>query len=112
MPPDNLFAFTFSQWLLGDIEMGFGGISIWQLLIVLGIIILIFGTKKLRNIGGDLGGAVKGFKKAMHEDENAKEADQEDPKQIAKDDATFAESSRQSSDATVKKQEQKTSEKS
>ncbi|QJQ95059.1 MULTISPECIES: Sec-independent protein translocase subunit TatA [Halomonadaceae] len=46
-----------------------GGISIWQLLIVLGIIILIFGTKKLRNVGGDLGGAVKGFKKAMHEEE-------------------------------------------
>nr|WP_297459740.1 Sec-independent protein translocase subunit TatA [uncultured Halomonas sp.] len=45
-----------------------GGISIWQLLIVLGIIILIFGTKKLRNVGGDLGGAVKGFKKAMHEE--------------------------------------------
>ena len=42
-----------------------GGISIWQLLIVLGIIILIFGTKKLRNVGTDLGGAVKGFKKAM-----------------------------------------------
>ncbi|MBZ9539136.1 Sec-independent protein translocase subunit TatA [Modicisalibacter tunisiensis] len=48
-----------------------GGISIWQLLIVLGIIILIFGTKKLRNIGGDLGGAVKGFKKAMHEEDDA-----------------------------------------
>lgn len=46
-----------------------GGISIWQLLIVLGIIILIFGTKKLRNVGGDLGGAVKGFKKAMGEDD-------------------------------------------
>ncbi|CAM3853090.1 Sec-independent protein translocase subunit TatA [Vreelandella rituensis] len=46
-----------------------GGISIWQLLIVLGIIILIFGTKKLRNVGTDLGGAMKGFKKAMHEDE-------------------------------------------
>ena len=46
-----------------------GGISIWQLLIVLGIIILIFGTKKLRNVGGDLGGAVKGFKKAMSEDD-------------------------------------------
>jgi len=43
-----------------------GGISIWQLLIVLGIIILIFGTKKLRNLGGDLGGAVKGFKEAMN----------------------------------------------
>ncbi|MDI5890179.1 Sec-independent protein translocase subunit TatA [Halomonas rhizosphaerae] len=50
-----------------------GGISIWQLLIVLGIIILIFGTKKLRNVGGDLGGAVKGFKKAMHEEEKDKD---------------------------------------
>lgn len=49
--------------------MGFGGISIWQLLIVLGIIILIFGTKKLRNIGGDLGNAVKGFKDAIKTDE-------------------------------------------
>lgn len=46
-----------------------GGISIWQLLIVLGIIILIFGTKKLRNVGTDLGGAIKGFKKAVHEEE-------------------------------------------
>ncbi|MDR5867219.1 Sec-independent protein translocase subunit TatA [Halomonas koreensis] len=52
-----------------------GGISIWQLLIVLGIIILIFGTKKLRNVGGDLGGAVKGFKKAMHEDDKEAESD-------------------------------------
>ena len=43
-----------------------GGISIWQLLIILGIIILIFGTKKLRNLGGDLGGAVKGFKEAVN----------------------------------------------
>ncbi|PMR76165.1 Sec-independent protein translocase subunit TatA [Billgrantia endophytica] len=46
-----------------------GGISIWQLLIVLGIIILIFGTKKLRNVGTDLGGAVKGFKQAVSEEE-------------------------------------------
>lgn len=53
-----------------------GGISIWQLLIVLGIIILIFGTKKLRNVGGDLGGAVKGFKKAMHEEEKEKDEDE------------------------------------
>jgi len=45
--------------------MGFGGVSLWQLAIVLGIVILLFGTKKLRNIGGDLGSAVKGFKKAM-----------------------------------------------
>ncbi len=55
--------------------MGFGGISIWQLLIVLGIIILIFGTKKLRNLGGDLGGAVKGFKSAMKEGEKEMEDD-------------------------------------
>ncbi|APX91538.1 Sec-independent protein translocase TatA [Halomonas sp. 1513] len=55
-----------------------GGISIWQLLIVLGIIILVFGTKKLRNVGGDLGGAVKGFKKAMHA-EDEKESDSPQP---------------------------------
>jgi sec-independent protein translocase protein TatA len=54
-----------------------GGISIWQLLIVLGIIILIFGTKKLRNVGTDLGGAVKGFKKAMHEEEKGEEKGEE-----------------------------------
>ena len=39
-----------------------GSISIWHWLIVLVIVLLVFGTKKLRNIGGDLGGAVKGFK--------------------------------------------------
>ena len=48
--------------------MGLGGISIWQLLIVLVIVALIFGTKKLRGMGGDLGGAVKGFKKAINDD--------------------------------------------
>ncbi|MEW6999712.1 Sec-independent protein translocase subunit TatA [Colwelliaceae bacterium BS250] len=48
-----------------------GGISIWQLLIVFAIIVLLFGTKKLRNIGGDLGSAVKGFKKAISEDKEA-----------------------------------------
>ncbi len=51
--------------------MGFGGISIWQLLIILGIIVLVFGTKKLRSLGGDLGGAIKSFKQAINEgDEN------------------------------------------
>ncbi len=49
--------------------MGFGGISIWQLLIVLAIIVLLFGTKKLRNIGGDLGSAIKSFKSAVKEGE-------------------------------------------
>jgi len=42
-----------------------GGISVTQLIIIAVIILLLFGTKKLRNVGGDLGAAVKGFKKAM-----------------------------------------------
>ena len=46
-----------------------GGISIWQLVIVLVIVLLFFGTKKLRNVGSDLGSAVKGFKSAMNEGE-------------------------------------------
>ncbi|NAW87674.1 Sec-independent protein translocase subunit TatA [Photobacterium halotolerans] len=49
-----------------------GGISIWQLLIVALIIVLLFGTKKLRSMGGDLGSAVKGFKKALSDDDEAK----------------------------------------
>ena len=43
--------------------MGIGGIGIWQLLIILVIVLLLFGTKKLKNIGGDLGGAIRSFKK-------------------------------------------------
>lgn len=49
------------------------GISIWQLLIVLGIVILLFGTKKLRNIGTDLGGAIRGFKKSMSDEDTKSE---------------------------------------
>lgn len=52
-----------------------GGISIWQLLIVLGIVVLIFGTKKFRSLGSDLGSAVKGFKSAMNDGEKATEND-------------------------------------
>ncbi len=55
--------------------MGLGGISIWQLLIVLAIVILLFGTKKLKNIGSDLGGAVKGFKGAMKDAQDAAKED-------------------------------------
>jgi len=50
--------------------MGFGGISIWQLVIVLIIIILLFGTKKLRSLGGDLGSAIKNFKHSVREGED------------------------------------------
>jgi sec-independent protein translocase protein TatA len=49
-----------------------GGISIWQLLIVALIVVLLFGTKKLRSLGGDLGGAVKGFKNAMASEDEKK----------------------------------------
>ena len=48
--------------------MGLGGINIWSLIIILLIVALIFGTKRLRGIGGDLGGAIKGFKKAINDD--------------------------------------------
>ena len=46
-----------------------GSFSIWHWLIVLVIVLLVFGTKKLRNVGSDLGGAVKGFKDAMREEQ-------------------------------------------
>ena len=52
-----------------------GSLSIWHWLIVLLVVVLIFGTKKLRNIGSDLGGAVKGFKEGMRSEE-------ETPRQI------------------------------
>jgi sec-independent protein translocase protein TatA len=63
--------------------MGIGGISIWQLLIILAIVILLFGTKKLKNIGSDLGGAVKGFKGAMKDAQDAAK-DDADPQKIEK----------------------------
>lgn len=50
--------------------MGLGGISIWQLLIILAIVVMLFGTSRLKNIGSDLGGAIKGFKNSI-KDENA-----------------------------------------
>jgi len=53
--------------------MGFGGISIWQLLIVLVIVLLLFGTKRLRNMGSDLGAAFKGFKKAVSDGDKEQE---------------------------------------
>ncbi|MBL4799769.1 MAG: Sec-independent protein translocase subunit TatA [Oleispira sp.] len=67
-----------------------GGISIWQLLIVFVIVILVFGTKKLRNLGGDLGGAVKGFKNAINDDSKKEEKAEEQPSiTLEEKDATF-----------------------
>jgi sec-independent protein translocase protein TatA len=55
-----------------------GGISIWQLLIILVIVLLLFGTKRLKSIGSDLGNAVKGFRSAMSEGDK----EEEDPKKL------------------------------
>lgn len=56
--------------------MGVGGISIWQLLIILLIVILLFGTKRLKTIGADLGNAVKGFRSAVTDKEDNETAPQ------------------------------------
>jgi len=57
--------------------MGIGGIGIWQLIIILVIVVMLFGTKKLRTLGSDLGGALKGFKTAM-KDDNAKDSEEDE----------------------------------
>jgi sec-independent protein translocase protein TatA len=63
-----------------------GSFSIWHWLIVLLVVVLIFGTKKLRNIGSDLGGAVKGFKEGMKgEEEPSKPQDTKTIEGEAKD---------------------------
>jgi len=59
-----------------------GGIGIWQLVIIAVIVILLFGTKKLRGIGTDLGGAIKGFKKAVKDENNTTELDKKSPESL------------------------------
>jgi len=54
--------------------MGLGGISIWQLLIILLIVVVLFGTKRLRNIGTDLGSAIRGFRNSMKDGEASEDA--------------------------------------
>ncbi|MCK3657871.1 preprotein translocase subunit SecA [Pasteurellaceae bacterium Pebbles2] len=73
-----------------------GGISIWQLIIIVAIVVLLFGTKKLRTLGSDLGESVKGFKKAMAEE----------PKQ----DADFKSLDKAESTSAEKSAEEKTKE--
>jgi sec-independent protein translocase protein TatA len=58
------------------------GISVTQLLIILAIVIVLFGTKRLRNLGSDLGGAIKGFKSAVKEGEEDKKISEEDTNTI------------------------------
>jgi sec-independent protein translocase protein TatA len=77
--------------------MGLGGINIWQLLIILLIVLLIFGTKRLKTLGGDLGGALKSFRKAMDHDEDKepiadpKRLEANEPQQATEPDAEFVE---------------------
>lgn len=54
--------------------MGLGNISIWQLLIILVIVVMLFGTKRLRTLGSDLGSAVKGFRSSMQDEPPDEEA--------------------------------------
>jgi sec-independent protein translocase protein TatA len=56
--------------------MGIGGISIWQLVIILLIVVMLFGTKRLKGLGSDLGDAIKGFKKSMGNDDDKAAVDE------------------------------------
>jgi sec-independent protein translocase protein TatA len=64
-----------------------GSFSVWHWLVVLLIVVLVFGTKKLKNIGSDLGGAVKGFKDGMKDGGASPDADQAATAQVAQDKA-------------------------
>nr|VFK52783.1 MAG: sec-independent protein translocase protein TatA [Candidatus Kentron sp. TUN]VFK53378.1 MAG: sec-independent protein translocase protein TatA [Candidatus Kentron sp. TUN]VFK56878.1 MAG: sec-independent protein translocase protein TatA [Candidatus Kentron sp. TUN] len=67
--------------------MGFGGISVWQLLIILVIIVLLFGTKKLRNIGSDLGDAIKSFRSSIkdgHRTDETEDVEKSETKGVEK----------------------------
>ncbi len=77
-----------------------GGIGIWQLVIIAVIVVLLFGTKKLRNLGGDLGSAVKGFKSAIGEDKE--QHSQVDKNNVEKNSDTLADNSSTSSDGSSK----------
>ena len=76
--------------------MGIGGISIWQLLIILLIVMMLFGTKRLRNIGSDLGSALKGFRKGMSEPDEEPEKLEADPAEPADPASPAKEQSRSS----------------
>jgi len=81
--------------------MGLGGISPVQLIIILVIVLLIFGTKKLKNFGGDLGGAIKGFKKAVKEEG----AEEDNPDQIEGSEEEAVASAQESAEATEDKKQ-------
>ncbi|MEN3753205.1 Sec-independent protein translocase subunit TatA [Mangrovibacter yixingensis] len=83
-----------------------GGISIWQLLIIVVIVVLLFGTKKLSSLGSDLGASIKGFKKAMNDDDEGK-----DDKTKSAPDADFTTKNLSEKTDETTKDEQKKSDK-
>jgi len=81
--------------------MGIGGISIWQLLIVLAIVIMIFGTKKLKTLGSDLGSAVKGFRQSVTDKTEENAANETVQKSEAVDSADASEGAATESKSTA-----------
>ena len=73
-----------------------GGISVTQLLILLVIVMLVFGTKRLRNIGSDLGSAVKGFRKGIEDEPEDKE-----PEKLTTEESTSTEPQKNKENATA-----------
>lgn len=85
-----------------------GGISPIQLIIILAIVILIFGTKKIRNMGKDIGGAVKGFKEGMGDGEDKSSTSEDDAQNLLhkreqSDDADFETKDSEQKDTTERK---------
>ncbi|MCK5647445.1 MAG: Sec-independent protein translocase subunit TatA [Gammaproteobacteria bacterium] len=78
--------------------MGFG---VTELLIILAIVLVLFGAKKLRNIGGDLGGAIKNFKTAMKDEENAKEEESTTENKAQLDDSHLEDSQSEKKGTTI-----------
>ena len=74
------------------------GISIWQLLIILVIVVLLFGTKKLRSMGGDLGSAIKSFRDSMQEGQ--RESENKDPNVISQQEHEQNQSTQKNNDKT------------
>ncbi len=87
--------------------MGIGGISVWQLIILLVIVVLVFGTKRLRNMGGDLGAAIKGFRKGM---EDVKSDEESDESGKLGNEATPSPQAQTEADAEFRKKEEELSE--
>jgi sec-independent protein translocase protein TatA len=85
--------------------MGFGGISIWQLLIILVIVLLLFGTKRLRSLGSDLGNAIKGFRGAMSDAEQGKDQERLEQKPEPEEKVIDGEMAAKEGEATSKEKD-------